>query len=89
MSAVNQSYRRAWHEVEAIRHARDASRLATRGTMADLVKANREIAHARTHLLSLGLATSTRTDRLWAIVCRADRHVTTCTERALRAMEAA
>lgn len=82
---TSKTYPRAWHESEAIRLAVAADRTAAFG-LKDLFKANRLVAHARTHLVSIGLKESKRTSRLFAYVCKVDRMVTTRTEKMLAAV---
>lgn len=85
---TNKQYPRTWHESEAIRLATEAVRKTGGYGGKGLIEANRLIAHARTHLGSIGLRTSKRTDRLWAFVCKADKLVQKRTEAMIAAFDA-
>lgn len=87
VETMTKEFPRAWHETEAVRLATEAARIAPYGAK-HLVKANRLVAHARTHLGAIGLKESKRTMRLWAYVCKVDKMVTERTEKLFAAMEA-
>ncbi len=77
---------RIYHEQQAVSYAMEAARAAmyVSGHPTDyarVIKANRAIAHARTHLVSIGMVTNKRADRLWAFVCKIDRAVAAATAK--------
>lgn len=84
---------RDWHEEMAISSAKAAANELTwtRNCGPDavyaLARAERNIAHARTHLASIGFGrANARTKRLWAFVNRRDRQVEEAANRVARCM---
>jgi hypothetical protein len=88
----NGAWGRSFHEEEAARAIRDAgqklvaafacSPTAVRAT----VKANRIIAQARTHLVSIGPKDSSRTRKLWGAVGRVEKRVEAANDRLARCL---
>ena len=70
---------RSYHEEAAIRSANEALRVRTCPTFAGVIKANRMVAHARSHLVSIGPRESKRTLRLWAFVGKVEKIVAATT----------
>jgi hypothetical protein len=81
MTKTNGTWTRSYHEHEAIALVTSALNAIRFGTLNGAIKANRLIAQARTHLAAIGAHTSRRTDRLWSVVCKADRAIEAATER--------
>lgn len=81
---------RKWHEDFARTGTREAMRLIRRdygcGAQAldKLVEANRNVAQARTHLISIGPHSSKRTMRLWKMVGNAETKLDAAEKRFMR-----
>lgn len=81
---VNTKFPRKWHEDFAATSTKEAVRLSrgdygcNKEAMDRLIEANRSIAQARTHLVSIGLHSNKRpgrTARLWSAIGKAERQV--------------
>lgn len=82
-NTANKSYPRSWHEASAIRCIVEAQRKSGGYGVKGLLEAHRLVGQARTHLVSIGLKDSKRTQRLWAVVCRADKAIQARCEKIL------
>ena len=84
---------RSWHEERAASMAASAKRDLVFTKNCDtsavyaLVRANRDIAHARTHLVAIGPGReSARTRKLWAIVSKSERMVEQATNHVAKCL---
>lgn len=72
---------RKWHEDFAITSTKEAVRLSRhdygcgKQALDNIIEANRNVAAARTHLISMGPHSSKRTMRLWRMIGKAEKQV--------------
>ena len=84
---------RDWHEERALQSAASATRdlVFTRNcdpqAVYSLSRASKDIAHARTHLVSIGPGNEgARTKKIWRVVSKAQRQVDLAADRVAKCM---